>query len=92
MGSRGPLALTAVHAAEDPMSEIDYEAGAYAHYDDGRGEADEFGPVTLARAVRLIMEQIPEAMQPHAWVTVGERRLGLKEIREIYYQPGFPRQ
>ena len=48
------------------MAEMDYEAPAYAHYDDGKGEADEFGPMTLARAVRLIMEQIPEAMQKHA--------------------------
>ena len=74
------------------MAEMDYEAPAYAHYDDGKGEADEFGPMTLARAVRLIMEQIPEAMQKHAWVTAGEREIRIAEIRKIYDRPDFPRE
>lgn len=74
------------------MSEIDYEAPATAHYDDGRGEPDEFGPMTLARAVRTIVEQIPESMRRNAWITLGERRIGISEIQAIYDRPDFPKE
>ena len=74
------------------MSGIDYEAPATAHYDDGRGEPDEFGPMTLARAVRTIMEQIPDAMRRNAWITLGARRIGIAEIEAIYNRPDFPKE
>ena len=74
------------------MSGIDYEASATAHYDDGRGEPDAFGPMTLARAVRTIMEQIPDAMRRNAWITLGARRVGIAEIEAIYSRPDFPKE
>jgi hypothetical protein len=46
----------------------------------------------LARAVRTIVEQIPDAMRRSAWISLGARRIGIAEIEAIYARPDFPKE
>jgi hypothetical protein len=45
---------------------------------------------TAAQAVRFVVEELPAAVLPGAYLLVAEVRFGLEEIRSLYQSAGYP--
>jgi hypothetical protein len=45
---------------------------------------------TAAQAVRFVVEELPAAVLPGAYLLVAEARFGVEEIRSLYENAGYP--
>jgi hypothetical protein len=45
---------------------------------------------TAAEAVRFVVEELPAAVLPSAYLLVAETRFGVEEIRSLYQSAGYP--
>jgi hypothetical protein len=45
---------------------------------------------TAAQAVRFVVEELPAAVLPGAYLLVAEARFGVEEIRSLYASAGYP--
>ena len=45
---------------------------------------------TAAQAVRFVVEELPAAVLPGAYLLVAEARFGVEEIRSLYESAGYP--
>jgi len=45
---------------------------------------------TAAQAVRFVVEELPAAVLPGAYLLVAEARFGVEEIRTLYEGAGYP--
>src|SRR6516225_8922290 len=45
---------------------------------------------TAAEAVRFVVEELPAAVLPGAYLLVAETRFGVEEIRSLYQSAGYP--
>ena len=45
---------------------------------------------TAAEAVRFVVEELPAAVLPGAYLLVAETRFGVEEIRCLYHSAGYP--
>ena len=45
---------------------------------------------TAAEAVRFVVEELPTAVLPGAYLLVDEARFGVEEIRHLYDSAGYP--
>jgi hypothetical protein len=45
---------------------------------------------TAAEAVRFVVEELPAAVLPGAYLLVAEARFGVEEIRNLYQSAGYP--
>ncbi len=45
---------------------------------------------TAAEAVRFVVEDLPAAVLPGAYLLVAETRFGVEEIRDLYQSAGYP--
>jgi hypothetical protein len=45
---------------------------------------------TAAQAVRFVVEELPAAVLPGAYLLVAEVRFGVEEIRSLYESAGYP--
>ncbi len=45
---------------------------------------------TAAEAVRFVVEELPAAVLPGAYLLVAETRFGVEEIRYLYQSAGYP--
>jgi hypothetical protein len=45
---------------------------------------------TAAEAVRFVVEELPAAVLPGAYLLVAETRFGVEEIRILYQSAGYP--
>ena len=45
---------------------------------------------TAAEAVRFVVEELPAAILPGAYLVVAETRFGVDEIRSLYQRAGYP--
>jgi hypothetical protein len=45
---------------------------------------------TAAQAVRFVVEELPAAVLPGAYLLVAETRFGVEEIRSLYESAGYP--
>ncbi len=45
---------------------------------------------TAAQAVRFVVEELPAAVLPGAYLLVAEARFGMEEIRSLYESAGYP--
>jgi len=43
-----------------------------------------------AEAVRFVVEELPAAVLPGAYLLVAETRFGVEEIRHLYHSAGYP--
>ena len=45
---------------------------------------------TAAQAVRFVVEELPAAVLPGAYLLIAEARFGVEEIRSLYESAGYP--
>jgi hypothetical protein len=45
---------------------------------------------TAAEAVRFVVEELPAAILPGAYLVVAQTRFGVEEIRSLYQRAGYP--
>jgi hypothetical protein len=45
---------------------------------------------TAAQAVRFVVEELPAAVLPGAYLLVAEARFGVEDIRSLYESAGYP--
>jgi len=45
---------------------------------------------TAAEAVRFVVEDLPAAVLPGAYLLIAETRFGVEEIRSLYQSAGYP--
>ena len=45
---------------------------------------------SAAEAVRFVVEELPAAVLPGAYLLVAEARFGVEEIRDLYQSAGYP--
>jgi hypothetical protein len=76
----------------DPNS---FDYGASAELFMHRSRKSKSGPKykrfdTAAQAVRFVVEELPAAVLPGAYLLVAEARFGVEEIRFLYESAGYP--
>jgi hypothetical protein len=72
---------------------FDYDASAELFM--SRGRATKRRPKykrfdTAAEAVRFVVEELPAAVLPGAYLLIAETRFGVEEIRYLYQRAGYP--
>jgi hypothetical protein len=75
------------------LTDFDYNASAELFL--GRSKAAKSQPKykrfdTAAEAIRFVVEDLPAAVLPGAYLLVDETRFGVEEIRYLYQNSGYP--
>ena len=72
-----------------------FDYGASAELFMPRSRTTKSGPKykrfdTAAQAVRFVVEELPAAVLPGAYLLVAEARFGVEDIRSLYESAGYP--
>ena len=83
------------HASEQARDLNAFDYGASAELFMSRSRAAKRRPKykrfdTAAEAVRFVVEELPAAVLPGAYLLVAEARFGVEEIRHLYQSAGYP--
>ena len=83
------------HVSEQARDLNDFDYGASAELFMSRSRAAKRRPKykrfdTAAEAVRFVVEELPAAVLPGAYLVVAEARFGVEEIRHLYQSAEYP--
>ena len=83
------------HARQQTRDLDGFDYNATAELFLSRGKAAKRGPKykrfdTAAEAVRFVVEELPAAVLPGAYLLIEEARFGVEEIRHLYDSAGYP--
>ncbi len=83
------------HAREQTLALNGFDYNAAAELFLSRSRAAKSRPKykrfdTAAEAVRFVVEELPAAVLPGAYLLIEEARFGVEEIRHLYDSAGYP--
>jgi hypothetical protein len=83
------------HVSEQARHLCTFDYGASAELFMNRSRAAKRRPKykrfdTAAEAVRFVVEELPMAILPGAYLLVAETRFGVEDIRYLYQSAGYP--